>query len=71
MKLEEIYQCFLQCNCVSTDTRKIEPNSLFFALKGNNFDANTYANEALNKGALFVIIDDKKYFTNKDKMIIV
>ena len=71
MKIEEIYQCFLQCSCVSTDTRKIELNSLFIALKGNNFDANTYANEAINKGALFVIIDDKRYFTNIDKMILV
>ena len=71
MKIEEIYQCFLQCSCVSTDTRKIELNSLFIALKGDNYDANTYADEAINKGALFVIIDNKKYFTNKDKMILV
>ncbi|WP_309608012.1 UDP-N-acetylmuramoyl-tripeptide--D-alanyl-D-alanine ligase [Flavobacterium sp.] len=71
MRIEEIYQCFLQCISVSTDTRNIQPNSLFVALKGENFDANTYANEAIIKGALFVIIDDKKYFTNKVKMILV
>ena len=71
MKIEEIYQCYLQCTSVNTDTRKIEPNSLFIALKGENFDANTFAQEALIKGALFVIIDNKKYFTDKDKMILV
>ncbi|MFM9987807.1 UDP-N-acetylmuramoyl-tripeptide--D-alanyl-D-alanine ligase [Flavobacterium sp.] len=71
MKIEEIYQCYLQCTSVNTDTRKIEANSLFIALKGENFDANTFAEEALAKGALFVIIDDKKYFTDKDKMILV
>ena len=71
MRIEDIYQCFLQCESVSTDTRKIEPNSLFIALKGENFDANTFAEEALKKGALFVIIDDKKFFTDEDKMLLV
>ncbi|MFC4817539.1 UDP-N-acetylmuramoyl-tripeptide--D-alanyl-D-alanine ligase [Flavobacterium sp. GCM10023249] len=71
MKIEEIYQCFLQCESISTDTRKIEPNSLFIALKGQNFDANTFAQEALNKGAQFVILDNKNFFTDQDKMILV
>ena len=71
MKIEEIYQCYLQCTTVNTDTRKIETDSLFIALKGENFDANTFAQEALNKGALFAIIDNKQYFTDKDKMILV
>ncbi|MES2813116.1 MAG: UDP-N-acetylmuramoyl-tripeptide--D-alanyl-D-alanine ligase [Bacteroidota bacterium] len=71
MKIEEIYQCFLQCESVSTDTRKIEPNSLFVALKGENFDANTFAQEALNKGAQFVIIDNKNYYTDENKMLLV
>ena len=71
MKIEEIYKCFLQCSSVSTDTRKIEPNSLFFALKGENFDANSFASEALLNGASFVIIDNKDYYTDKNKMILV
>ncbi|RXR17887.1 UDP-N-acetylmuramoyl-tripeptide--D-alanyl-D-alanine ligase [Flavobacterium amnicola] len=71
MRIEEIYQCFLQCDSVSTDTRKIEPNSLFVALKGDNFDANTFAQEALNKGAQFVIIDNKNYYTDENKMLLV
>lgn len=71
MRIEEIYECFLQCSSVSTDTRKIEENSIFIALKGENFDANTFAEEAIKKGASFVIIDNKNYFTDKEKMILV
>lgn len=71
MKIEEIYQCYLQCTSLNTDTRRIEKNALFIALKGENFNANTFAQEALNRGALFVIIDEKKYYTDKDKMILV
>ncbi|WP_313808190.1 UDP-N-acetylmuramoyl-tripeptide--D-alanyl-D-alanine ligase [Flavobacterium sp.] len=71
MRIEELYECFLQCKTISTDTRKIEPNSLFFALKGDNFDANAFAQEAINKGASFAVIDDKKFFTDEDKMILV
>lgn len=71
MRIEELYQCFLQCNGVSTDTRNITPNSLFVALKGDNFDANQFAEEALKKGALFAIVDNKKYHTDKEKMLLV
>ncbi|MFK7033214.1 UDP-N-acetylmuramoyl-tripeptide--D-alanyl-D-alanine ligase [Flavobacterium oreochromis] len=71
MRIEELYQCFLQCDTICTDTRKITPNSLFIALKGDNFNANEFAQEALNKGALFAIIDDKKYHTDQNKMLLV
>lgn len=71
MRIEEIYQCFLQCESVSIDTRKIAPNSLFIALKGEHFDANTFAEEALKKGASFVLIDNKQYQSDQDKMLLV
>ncbi|MEK6493953.1 UDP-N-acetylmuramoyl-tripeptide--D-alanyl-D-alanine ligase [Myroides odoratimimus] len=71
MDITEIYQCFLQCDGVSTDTRNIHPNSLFFALKGDNFDANEFAQDALNKGAAFVIMDNKKLITDPAKMLYV
>jgi len=71
MRIEEIYQCFLQCDAVSTDTRKIEPNSLFVALKGGNYAVNKFAQEALNKGAQIVIIDNKNYYTDENKMLLV
>jgi len=57
-----LYQKFLTCtNGVTTDTRKITPQSLFFALKGANFDGNVFAQEALQKGASFVVIDNPTY----------
>jgi UDP-N-acetylmuramoyl-tripeptide--D-alanyl-D-alanine ligase len=71
MKIEEIYNHFLMCSSVCIDTRKIEENCLFVALKGDNFDANTFTQEALQKGAAYVIIDDKKYKTDNDKIILV
>jgi len=59
MDISQIHNLFLKCNSVSIDTRKIEPNSMFVALKGENFDANTFAKEALEKGASYVLIDNE------------
>ena len=70
MDIKSIHHFFLKCNSVSIDTRKIEPGSLFVAIKGDNFDANTFAKEALEKGASFVIIDNPKYFID-DRSIVV
>lgn len=57
MQLQEIYSIFLKSSGVVTDTRKTTPNCLFFCLKGGNFDGNDFAQEALDKGALAVVID--------------
>lgn len=61
MNISDIHQLFLDATSISTDTRKIEQDSIFFALKGENFDANTFAKDALGKGASFVVIDNPKY----------
>ncbi|MVX34483.1 UDP-N-acetylmuramoyl-tripeptide--D-alanyl-D-alanine ligase [Myroides sp. LoEW2-1] len=71
MEIAELYQCFLQCDGISTDTRNVHPNSLFFALKGEKFDANEFAQEALTKGAAFVVMDNKKLITDEKKMLYV
>ncbi len=70
MEIKNIYSKFLECTSVSTDTRKIEQNSLFIALKGENFDANTFAKEALNKGAKYVIIDNKDFFIEERTILV-
>ena len=70
MELKTIYSKFLQCSSVSTDTRKIENNSLFIALKGENFDANTFAAEALNKGAKYVIIDNEDFYIDEKTILV-
>lgn len=61
MKIEHLYKKFLTCSEVITDTRKISPNCLFFALKGERFDANKFAREALEKGAKYAVIDNSDY----------
>lgn len=67
---QEVYQAFLQANGVSTDTRKIDQGCIFFALRGENFDANTFAAEALNKGAAFVVIDREEFFLNEKTLLV-
>lgn len=58
---EELYRHYLQHPVISTDTRKIVPGSLFFALKGENFDANTFAKQAIEAGAAYAVIDNADY----------
>ena len=57
--LKEVYQLFLKSSGVQTDSRKITSHQLFFALNGPNFDANAFAKQAIEKGALAAIVDDK------------
>jgi len=57
--LKEVYQLFLKSSGVQTDSRKTTSNQLFFALNGPNFDANAFAQQAIEKGALAAIVDDK------------
>jgi UDP-N-acetylmuramoyl-tripeptide--D-alanyl-D-alanine ligase len=61
MKMSEIYNEYLDSNGVSTDTRKIEANQIFFALSGENFNGNKFALQAIEKGARWAIIDDENY----------
>ena len=56
--LKEVYNLFLASSGAETDSRKIVENSLFFALKGPNFDGNTYAENALENGAYAAIVDN-------------
>ncbi len=69
MKLEHLYRLIVGQKIV-TDTRKIVKDSVFFALKGTNFNGNTFASEALKKGAVLAVIDDKNYQIS-DKTILV
>ena len=63
--ITELHQHFLSASSVCTDTRKITPNCIFFALKGENFNGNLFAIEAIEKGALLAVIDEKEYHLNK------
>ena len=56
MELQELHTLFLESNGVSTDTRNLKKGQLFFALKGPNYNADEFAIEALNQGALYAIV---------------
>ena len=61
--VEQVYNAFLSCDQkVTTDTRNIGKNYLFFALKGPNFNGNKFAKKALELGAKYAVIDEKEYF---------
>jgi UDP-N-acetylmuramoyl-tripeptide--D-alanyl-D-alanine ligase len=72
MKIQhsELLEKFLSSTGVSTDTRKIQPGNLFFSLKGPNFNANSLAKEALEKGASFAIIDDVDYDLGEKTLLV-
>lgn len=70
MDIAAIHSLFLECISVSIDTRKIQPNSFFVAIKGENFDANTFAKEALEKGASYVVIDNSDYFIDQRTILV-
>ncbi len=64
MKIPELHKLFLKSKGITTDTRKIENGQIFFALKGDNFDANKFAEKALSLGADYAIIDNLNYKIN-------
>ena len=70
MDIPYIHGLFLKCNVIAIDTRKIAPNSLFVAIKGENYDANTFAKEALEKGASYVLIDNADYFIDSRTILV-
>lgn len=58
MDISAIYDIYLQYPSVVTDTRKLKANDFFFALKGPNFNANTFAFKALEAGAAYCVVDE-------------
>ncbi len=70
MSIGQLYQVFLKSSAVCTDTRKLQQNDLFFALKGPNFDGNTYALKALEQGAYKAVVDDQSLAVNKDCIVV-
>ncbi len=64
METKFLHAEFLKSNGVSTDTRTIKQNQIFFALKGEHFNGNTYADAALEKGARLAIVDESQAVMN-------
>lgn len=58
MEIVELYKKYLSSSGVITDSRKVTNNTIFFALKGDNFDGNKFATEVIDKGACCSVVDD-------------
>lgn len=71
MNIPSLHHYFLQSSGISTDTRKINKNDFFFALKGENFNGNLFAQEALDRGAFKVIVDDENFHKTTGETILV
>ncbi|MBT6997880.1 MAG: UDP-N-acetylmuramoyl-tripeptide--D-alanyl-D-alanine ligase, partial [Prolixibacteraceae bacterium] len=67
---EKIYKLFNEFPYISTDSREIYKDSIFFALKGENFNGNKFAKEALQKGAAFAIIDEEEYYYSEKTILV-
>ena len=61
MQTEQLYKIYKQYSSVQTDTRKLKPGDIFFALKGDNFNGNKFAQQAIDSGAAYAVIDEKEY----------
>ncbi|HEV8507966.1 MAG TPA: UDP-N-acetylmuramoyl-tripeptide--D-alanyl-D-alanine ligase, partial [Chitinophagaceae bacterium] len=61
ISIEELYGIYKHYRSVQTDTRKIEKDDIFFALRGPNFNGNEFAQKAIEKGASYAVIDETKF----------
>ena len=71
MSIADLYTIFLGSAGISIDSRKIAPGDVFFAIKGENFDGNKFAEVALKNGAEYAVIDDSQYLSKGKNMILV
>lgn len=68
--VKQLYKLYRECSGVSTDSRTIDQDTLFVALKGPNFNANKFAGEALEKGARYALVDDRKYADGRNVFLV-
>ena len=70
MNISKIYNIFKEYPSISTDSRNIKKDSIFFALKGENFNGNKFAEEALKSGCKYAVIDEKEYEINENYILV-
>ena len=70
MTVQELYKIFLNSSGVCTDSRKIENDNIFFALRGANFNGNLFADQAIQEGCSYAIIDEKEFQKNKQYILV-
>ena len=70
MNIEQLHQLYLDSSGVCTDTRRIFDNCIFFALKGEHFNGNTFAQQALENGAGYAIIDEEEFLSDENILLV-
>ncbi|MDR0394642.1 MAG: UDP-N-acetylmuramoyl-tripeptide--D-alanyl-D-alanine ligase [Tannerella sp.] len=70
MNLSELYTLYRQHPTVTTDSRTCTPGSIFFALKGDTFDGNAYAEKALQAGCSYAVVDDRSIRAGKNRIVV-
>ncbi|MDC3105086.1 UDP-N-acetylmuramoyl-tripeptide--D-alanyl-D-alanine ligase [bacterium] len=70
MNISKLYNIFKEYPSISTDSRNIKKDSIFFALKGENFNGNKFAEEALKSGCKYAVIDEKEYEINENYILV-
>ncbi|ULQ51040.1 UDP-N-acetylmuramoyl-tripeptide--D-alanyl-D-alanine ligase [Flavihumibacter fluvii] len=70
MTIEQLYAVYKTFPSIQTDTRKLKAGDIFFALKGDNFNGNQFAQSALDAGAAFAVIDEAAYLTDSKMMLV-
>ena len=70
MKIETLYKIYKNNPKICTDTRKITDGGIFFALRGEKFNGNKFAEEAINDGCSFAIIDEKLNTDNENILLV-
>lgn len=68
--IEALYDLFKSSQAVCTDTRKLIPGSIFFALSGPSFNGNTFAAQALEGGCSYAVVDQAEYATGERTLLV-
>ena len=69
MNTEALYAIYRNHPAVTTDSRKCPEDSIFFALKGDTFDGNNYAVQALEKGCAFAVVDNPEVAKQDERLL--
>jgi UDP-N-acetylmuramoyl-tripeptide--D-alanyl-D-alanine ligase len=70
VSLETLYEVYKKFSLVCTDTRNVKKDSLFFALKGGNFNGNEFAAQALEQGSAYAVVDEEKFCVSPNYLLV-
>ncbi|MBA7570650.1 UDP-N-acetylmuramoyl-tripeptide--D-alanyl-D-alanine ligase [subsurface metagenome] len=70
MKTDTLYRIFIRNPEICTDSRNVSKRSIFFALKGESFNGNQFATQALKQGSSYAVVDEQKYVTDERYILV-